>query len=70
MGEYRCACAFEALETTIEAFKMIFCALKRSRIILYDDEKGESYGESSDSVTAGNNTFQILKEKQAIFLIF
>ena len=37
--KYRCACAFEALETTIEAFKMIFCALKRSRIIFYDDEK-------------------------------
>ena len=45
--KYRCACAFEALETTTEAFKMMFCALKRSSIIFTMMKKGESYGESS-----------------------
>ena len=46
------------------------CVKKVSCHILRILKRGESYGESSDSVTAGNNTIQILKEKQAIFLIF
>ncbi len=63
--KYRCACAFEALETTIEAFKMIFCALKRSRIIFYDDEKRWVIW-----WVIGGHFYIIFRSLESIFIVF
>jgi len=63
--KYRCACAFEALETTIEAFKMIFCALKRSRIIFYDDEKRWVIW-----WVIGSHFYILFRSLESIFIVF